>query len=156
MNSFSLSQPPPAQVLRYVVGTMTQRWLRWQWFGADHENGTNMLAQTTQHLVASKAKLNEFSMKLSIPSWNILNRSAFGLSPFCVDMGFLRGGLPGLWENQVPDTAVRPAMNDLCRNQEENCLEQEKKWKIVWAGFFFVTRYRVGVKEDKTAVIAKV
>lgn len=73
----------------------------------------------------------------SAHSQNILNRSACGLFPFCVDMGFLQGGLPGLWENQVPDTSVRPAMNDLCGNQEENCLEQERKWKMVWAFFWW-------------------
>lgn len=56
----------------------------------------------------------------------------------------------------MPDTAVKPVMNDVCRNQEENCLEQERKWKIVWVVFFLVIRHRVGVKEDKTAVIAKV
>lgn len=146
MSSFSLSEPSPA--LRWVVGTVPWRWLRWQWFGADHEDGTNMLAKTTECLVASKAKLNEFSMELSISvgkvdflgnvrSQNILNRLACGPSPFCLAMGFFQRGLPGLWENQVPDTAVRPAMNDLCRNQEEDCLKQERKWKIVWVCFWW-------------------
>lgn len=90
-----------------MIGTMPQRWLRSQWFGADQKNGTTMLAKIAECLVASNAKLNEFSMKLSISvgkvdflgsahSQNILNRSACGLFPFCVDMGFLQGGLPGL------------------------------------------------------------
>lgn len=100
MNCFSLSEPSPAQGLRWVVGTVPWRWLRWQWFGADHEDGTNMLAKTTECLVASKAKLSKFSVKLSISvgkvdflgnvhSQNILNRLACGHSPFSLDMGFL-------------------------------------------------------------------
>lgn len=129
---------PPALML--VLNTITShcylevqdKWLvlchegslRSQWFGANCENGMNVFAKTSEHLVAFKAKLTEFLMKLSIsvwkidllgnlPSQNVLNRLPCSPPPFHEDVGFLQVGLSGLWENQVPDTPVRPVMNFL-------------------------------------------